>query len=362
MLAAADDTDRRASTSQSAAAKDGATGGGGGGKKARTGSVNGRNKIDTMDGARPDCPGCPHGKKRESNGKAKGGGKLYKATCAVCRRTLRNIKFGAGPVARAVEKEKDVSLNAFDLTAQTKDRCLGNPSCNCKGHRATGVEAGRTILMGAAAKGTVADINTILFDPAFPSNLVHAVDGAGKTALHYAAARTSFKGGLTALLRGHAASTHTAAAAAAEAQRGGSVASVFSAALHSIDGAASGAATTRAPKVRDSAMAALVRTFSNGGFAPIHTAARAGSVSALSELLASRNQFIWVSPRICSRTLTGVGAPHQCSLGTAACALLLMLTRALLMTSSYSEGLRPVDAFGPRQRRFSRHPHCDMGG
>ena len=34
----------------------------------------------------------------------------------------------------------------------------------------------------------------------------------------------------------------------------------------------------------------------------------------------------------------GFGAPHQCSLGTAACGLLVMLTRAILMTSSHSEG------------------------
>ena len=32
----------------------------------------------------------------------------------------------------------------------------------------------------------------------------------------------------------------------------------------------------------------------------------------------------------------GVGATHQCSLVTAACDLLVMLTLALLMTSSYS--------------------------
>ena len=35
----------------------------------------------------------------------------------------------------------------------------------------------------------------------------------------------------------------------------------------------------------------------------------------------------------------GVRAPHQCSLGMAACYLLFMLTAALLMTSSHSEGL-----------------------
>ena len=34
----------------------------------------------------------------------------------------------------------------------------------------------------------------------------------------------------------------------------------------------------------------------------------------------------------------GFGAPHQCSLRTAACCLLIMLTRATLMTSSHSEG------------------------
>ena len=43
-------------------------------------------------------------------------------------------------------------------------------------------------------------------------------------------------------------------------------------------------------------------------------------------------------PIICSRTLMGVGAPHQCSLGAAACYLLFMLTAALLMTSLHSEG------------------------
>ena len=44
------------------------------------------------------------------------------------------------------------------------------------------------------------------------------------------------------------------------------------------------------------------------------------------------------SPRICSRTLMGYSDPHQCSLGTAACYLLVMLTCAVLMTSSHSEG------------------------
>ena len=57
----------------------------------------------------------------------------------------------------------------------------------------------------------------------------------------------------------------------------------------------------------------------------------------------------WVSPRICSRTLMecseggggGFGAPHQCFLGTASCDLVVMLTRAPLMTSSHSEG-KPI--------------------
>ena len=58
---------------------------------------------------------------------------------------------------------------------------------------------------------------------------------------------------------------------------------------------------------------------------------------------AVRKSISWVSPRICSRTLMGVlrtpfGAPHQCSLGTAASYLVFMLTGALLMTSSHSEG------------------------
>ena len=38
----------------------------------------------------------------------------------------------------------------------------------------------------------------------------------------------------------------------------------------------------------------------------------------------------------------GVGAPQQCSLGTAACYLLVMLTVALLMTSSHSKGPKGI--------------------
>ena len=44
------------------------------------------------------------------------------------------------------------------------------------------------------------------------------------------------------------------------------------------------------------------------------------------------NQFIVFQPRICSRNLMG-------SIGVAACDLLFMLTRALLMTPSHSEGM-----------------------
>ena len=51
------------------------------------------------------------------------------------------------------------------------------------------------------------------------------------------------------------------------------------------------------------------------------------------------NSIYWFSPRICSRTLMGCSEPHQCSLGTAPCYLLFMLTCATLMTSSHSEGL-----------------------
>ena len=48
---------------------------------------------------------------------------------------------------------------------------------------------------------------------------------------------------------------------------------------------------------------------------------------------------LWFSPRICSRTLMGVGAPCQCSLGAAPCHLSGYAdVRALLMTSSHSEG------------------------
>ena len=39
---------------------------------------------------------------------------------------------------------------------------------------------------------------------------------------------------------------------------------------------------------------------------------------------------------------------HQCSLGTAACYLLVMLTAAILMTSSHSEGLRLGGRLGGR--------------
>ena len=46
-----------------------------------------------------------------------------------------------------------------------------------------------------------------------------------------------------------------------------------------------------------------------------------------------RKSICCFSPRICSRALMeypdGVGAPHQCSLGTAACYRLFMLTCAL---------------------------------
>ena len=40
-------------------------------------------------------------------------------------------------------------------------------------------------------------------------------------------------------------------------------------------------------------------------------------------------------PRICSRTPMGYSDPHQCSLGAAACYLLYMLTRAILMPSLF---------------------------
>ena len=41
-----------------------------------------------------------------------------------------------------------------------------------------------------------------------------------------------------------------------------------------------------------------------------------------------------------------VGAPHQCSLGTAACYLLFMLTRAILMTPSQSKAYAAPDNAG----------------
>ena len=40
-----------------------------------------------------------------------------------------------------------------------------------------------------------------------------------------------------------------------------------------------------------------------------------------------------------------MGVPHQCSLGTAGCYLLVLLTCALLMTSSHSEGPAIISAF-----------------
>ena len=48
----------------------------------------------------------------------------------------------------------------------------------------------------------------------------------------------------------------------------------------------------------------------------------------------SAREHWWGAP-----TPAEVGAPHQCSRGTAACYHLVMLTAALLMTSSHSEGV-----------------------
>ena len=57
----------------------------------------------------------------------------------------------------------------------------------------------------------------------------------------------------------------------------------------------------------------------------------------------------WFSPRICFRTLMEY-LLHQCSLGAAACCLLVMLTAAHLMTSSHSEGHIKKRSAQPKQR------------
>ena len=47
--------------------------------------------------------------------------------------------------------------------------------------------------------------------------------------------------------------------------------------------------------------------------------------------------FLFTENLLENTPLEGVGVPHQCSLGVAACYLLVMLTRAVLMTSSQSK-------------------------
>ena len=52
---------------------------------------------------------------------------------------------------------------------------------------------------------------------------------------------------------------------------------------------------------------------------------------------------LWFSPRICSRTLIGGrSTPSVFSRGAAACYLLVMLTRAVSMTSSHSKAVPDI--------------------
>ena len=85
----------------------------------------------------------------------------------------------------------------------------------------------------------------------------------------------------------------------------------------------------------------------------------------LAALNAGRNQFIVFTENLLENTdgvADGVGAPHQCSLGTAACCLLVMLTRATLMTSSFvrprivNRSLQQRDSPLHRKAGTAHHP------
>lgn len=208
-----------------------------------------------------------------------GGAKIYKSSQVKRPSSSDEPSSGGGGSGSRTSSSSTAAATAGGMRKRVRTssalagECVGDPTCACKGHASVDPASGRTLLMLAAWKGKVADINAVLLNPKIPPNHIFSVDNNCKSAFHYAAARTAFKGGLTALLRGPISRTPAAAANAAAAA-GKSSSNVFAAALR-----------RKAKLAKDSEMLQALRAFNAGGHAPIHCAARVGSVAGLTELL-----------------------------------------------------------------------------